>query len=146
MGKGLSVIERKFVNAFINNSGNATLAYKQANPSVTEGSARVLGSRLLTRVDIKDLVNKGLEKQTDKSKSMLPSKSDLVNRLQTIDKAAFNEDQYGTCVNSVREQGKLLDLYQEDENKDGYAKLIQTILQVNGPVQINIEKTSKEES
>lgn len=44
--------ERKFIEAYIENNGNATKAYLIANPEVKKDSARELGSRMLTKVDI----------------------------------------------------------------------------------------------
>ena len=44
--------ERKFIDAYIKNYGNATKAYIAINPNVKENSARELGSRMLTKVDI----------------------------------------------------------------------------------------------
>lgn len=44
--------ERKFVKAYIKNNGNATQAYIDAFPNVKKESARQLGYRMLTNVDI----------------------------------------------------------------------------------------------
>jgi len=45
--------ERKFIEAYITNGGNATRAYLAINPNCKEKSARELGHRMLTKVDIK---------------------------------------------------------------------------------------------
>ena len=44
--------ERKFIKAYIENSGNATQAYMIINPEIKKESARELGYRMLTKVDI----------------------------------------------------------------------------------------------
>ena len=44
--------ERKFISAYIENSGNATKAYMAINPDVSEESAAVLGYRMLRKVNI----------------------------------------------------------------------------------------------
>ena len=44
--------ERKFIKAYIENSGNAIQAYIAVNPNVKKESARELGYRMLTKVDI----------------------------------------------------------------------------------------------
>jgi len=44
--------ERKFIKAYIENGGNATEAYIAINPECNEKSARELGCRLLTKVNI----------------------------------------------------------------------------------------------
>jgi len=45
-----------FFESWIKCGGNATEAYKKLHPKVTEASARVLGSRELAKVNIKDLL------------------------------------------------------------------------------------------
>jgi len=47
-----TIIERKFIKAYIENSGNATRAYMQIRPDINEDSAKVLGCRLLTKVNL----------------------------------------------------------------------------------------------
>ena len=47
-----TVTERKFIKAYIENGGNATQAYIAVNPNVKKESARELGYRMLTKVDI----------------------------------------------------------------------------------------------
>jgi len=140
MSKKLSVIERKFVNAFINNSGNATLAYQQANPSVTGGSARVLGSRLLTRVDVRGAIERRLDKDGDSPSS---DRQKILDRLLRLADKSEEVGQFGSSVNAVREYGKISGMYEESDDGRGYITLIQNILGAN--VQVNIEKTSKEE-
>jgi len=44
--------ERKFIDFYINNGGNATKAYLAISPNVKENSACELGSRMLRKVDI----------------------------------------------------------------------------------------------
>ena len=44
--------ERKFIKAYIENSGNATEAYLSVNPNCTRESAKELGYRMLTKVDL----------------------------------------------------------------------------------------------
>ena len=44
--------ERKFIKSYIENNGNATQAYLDINPKYKGDSARVLGYRLLTKVNI----------------------------------------------------------------------------------------------
>ena len=44
--------ERKFIKAYIDNYGNATRAYMQIRPDIDEDSAKVLGCRLLTKVNL----------------------------------------------------------------------------------------------
>ena len=44
--------ERKFIKAYIENNGNATQAYLAISPKYKGNSARELGHRLLTKVDI----------------------------------------------------------------------------------------------
>jgi len=44
--------ERKFIKAYIDNSGNATEAYLSINSNCTRESAKELGYRMLTKVDL----------------------------------------------------------------------------------------------
>jgi len=44
--------QRKFIDAYIKNSGNATEAYLAVNPKVTRQHARQYGYRMLQKVDI----------------------------------------------------------------------------------------------
>jgi len=44
--------QRKFINAYIKNKGNATQAYLEISPDCKEESARVLGYRWLQKVNI----------------------------------------------------------------------------------------------
>jgi len=44
--------ERKFIKSYIENGGNATKAYLAVNPKYKGNSARILGYRLLTKVNI----------------------------------------------------------------------------------------------
>lgn len=44
--------QRKFINAYIKNKGNATQAYLEISPNCKEESARVLGYRWLQKVNI----------------------------------------------------------------------------------------------
>jgi hypothetical protein len=45
----------KFIKALVDTGGNASEAYKAVNPSVTDHSARVMGSRALANVDTEDI-------------------------------------------------------------------------------------------
>ncbi len=47
-----TVRERKFIDAYIENGGNATKAYFSLNPEYKGKNARKLGSRMWTKVDI----------------------------------------------------------------------------------------------
>ena len=44
--------ERKFIKAYIENSGNATKAFMAIRPDISEESAAVLGYRMLRKVNI----------------------------------------------------------------------------------------------
>lgn len=48
----LSLRERKFIDAYVENGGNATQAYLIANPLYKGNYARKLGHRMWTKVDI----------------------------------------------------------------------------------------------
>lgn len=45
-----------FFAAWLKHGRNATKAYKELHPNVTDGSARVLGARQLTNIDIPDVL------------------------------------------------------------------------------------------
>jgi len=47
-----SLRERKFIDSYIENCGNATEAYLAISPKVTRESARELGKRMIARVDL----------------------------------------------------------------------------------------------
>jgi len=47
-----SLRERKFIDSYIENCGNATEAYLAISPNVTRESARELGKRMIARVDL----------------------------------------------------------------------------------------------
>ena len=47
-----SLRERKFIDAYIENNGNATEAYLAISPKVTRESARELGKRMIAKVDL----------------------------------------------------------------------------------------------
>ena len=47
-----TIRERKFIDAYLKNSGNATEAYLALHPKVKRRTARELGYRMLTKVDI----------------------------------------------------------------------------------------------
>lgn len=48
----LTIRERKFIDAYVKNGGNATQAYIKISPNCKYESARVLGCRWLTKVNI----------------------------------------------------------------------------------------------
>ena len=48
----LALRERKFINAYIKNSGNATEAYLAVNPKAKRENASVYGMRMLEKVSI----------------------------------------------------------------------------------------------
>jgi len=53
MSKSKQILrERKFFEAYISNGGNATEAYLSLNPNCTRDSAKVLGCKLLTKVNL----------------------------------------------------------------------------------------------
>jgi phage terminase small subunit len=55
MGKKKRTLrEKKFVKAYIENGGNATQAYLAINPEYKGNSAKELGRRMLTKVDLSD--------------------------------------------------------------------------------------------
>lgn len=47
-----TLIQRKFINAYIKSNGNATEAYLSMHPDCTEESAAVLGHRMLRNVNL----------------------------------------------------------------------------------------------
>lgn len=47
-----TVRERKFIDAYIDNNGNATESYLSISPKVTRDSARELGKRMLQKVSL----------------------------------------------------------------------------------------------
>ncbi|MFW5887700.1 MAG: hypothetical protein ACOCUH_02770, partial [Bacteriovoracia bacterium] len=55
MGKTKRTIrEKKFIKAYIENGGNATKAYLAVNETYKGNSAKELGRRMLTKVDLSD--------------------------------------------------------------------------------------------
>jgi len=52
MKTNLSLRERKFIDAYIENGGNATQAFLAASPNYKGKQARKLGSRMWAKVDI----------------------------------------------------------------------------------------------
>ena len=52
MGIKRTIKERKFIEAYIENNGNATKAYQVTHPDYNGENAKVLGCRLLTKVNL----------------------------------------------------------------------------------------------
>lgn len=54
----LTPMEWEFVAEYIRNRGNATQAYLYASDAVTYGSARTMASKLLTKVNVRNAINR----------------------------------------------------------------------------------------
>jgi len=142
MSKKDPVIENAFISNYLINGRNGTQAYIKASPGVTVKSASVLATKMLARVSVIDAINKGLNDAEDKS---LPTRPEVLKRLDNISKKAEDDKQYGSSVNAMREYGKISGMYEESDDGKGYVTFIQSLIEVNAPVQINIEQ-KKEES
>lgn len=105
-----------FVGAWLKHNRNATKAYLELHPNVTYESARVLGSRLLTKVNIQDVLamyNLGLErylKQLDAgleaqrwnhlTKEREPDHRTRFPYFETLGRLLGFENEKGTLVNT----------------------------------------------
>ncbi len=70
-----------FIAEWMKNGMNATKAYKKLHPEVTERSARVLGARQLTKVNISAILaiyDLGIDKYVEKLRDGLSAKSPVV--------------------------------------------------------------------
>ena len=107
----------------------------------TWGKARVMGSRLLARVNVQEAIRHGLEQHTDSS---LPDRPKILRRLIDLADDAKKDKQYGSSVNAVREFGKISGMYEEHDSPDGYIKILQTLVNVNN-MQVNISQQPEKE-
>ena len=102
--------EQKFIESYIENGGNATRAYLAINPRCKETSARELGHRMLTKVDIQ--VRKILDQigindvyLANKLKEGLES-DNLSIRVRYLDMILKLKDMYPADRNKVELTGK----------------------------------------
>jgi phage terminase small subunit len=103
----LNARQQKFVNAYLV-SGNATSAAVAAGYS--EKTAKQIGSRLLTNVDVAAAVNTKQEKAAEKAELTLQSHLDALNALR--DQAA-DAEQFSAAVSAEVSRGKAAGLYVE---------------------------------
>jgi len=96
--------EQKFIESYIENGGNTTRAYMTINPKCKETSARELGHRMLTKVDIQ--VRKILDQIGFNDVY-------LVNKL----KEGLESDNLSIRVRYLDMILKLKDMYPDDRNK-----------------------------
>ncbi|MCG9971005.1 terminase small subunit [Christiangramia crocea] len=102
------VIDEYLVNGF-----NGTQAYKKFYPNCSEETAKVNFSKILTITNVADYMK---EKQKDTSNKLQITLESQILELNELKDMAKIAEKYNDAINAVKEQNKLLALY-EDHNK-----------------------------
>ena len=105
-----------FCQAYINNHMNATEAYKQAGYSAEGASARRLGSKLLTNVDIKERVDE-LRKQTEKK--ALVTREEIARELNELRDLAKADNQLNVMAKAIELKGKMIGSFTDKQELTG---------------------------
>ena len=87
-----TLIQRKFIDAYIKNNGNAAEAYRDTHPRYNGKNAKVMGCRMLTKINLETIellnememtdqqLHKKLKEGLDAKKSM-----SVMNQLEEVD-------------------------------------------------------------
>ena len=116
--------ERKFIDAYIENDGNAAQAYRATHPKYKGENAKVLGCRMLTKINLDTIelldememtdqqLHQKLKEGLDAKKSMsvmnqLVEVDDFLTRQKYLDMAYKLKDKYPSSKHDVKIEGEL---------------------------------------
>ncbi len=102
----VKLTERRFAEKWCSNGHNATEAYLYVKPDVTRQSAKELGSRLLTNINVQQIIE---EIQKDDSMKLEITRDSLLAEYEAIKERNLAEDDR-TAIIAMQEQAKLLGL------------------------------------
>lgn len=103
------VVDEWFVNGF-----NGTKAYLKFYPDCDDSTARVNFSKILTYTNIEEYVT---EKQTKTSDSLQITLERQIEELEELKDIAKQDDKINDAINALKEQSKLLGLYEKDNTQ-----------------------------
>ena len=118
-----------FAVEYSNNGLVASKAYKYVNPKASTKTAEVMGSRWLSKIEVKEAI----QREIDKRKQLNTfSKDELLNRINSLSHKAENKDKLQTALNATVEIAKMQGYYE----KEGESGQIEKVLQA---FQVNVE-------
>lgn len=159
MGIKRTLKERKFIEAYIENYGNATKAYMATHPDYNGENANVLGCRLLTKVnlsndelmDMMGMTDAYLQEKLDeglnatKTISVIPIKPKEAQPNSTALKEANSKNIEFVDVNDFAVRHKYLDTALKLKGKYPATKTISELTGKDGsPLTFIVEKSYKE--
>ena len=107
------VVDEWFINGF-----NGTKAYQKYYPKVNENTAGVKFSELVRIGKVDEYTASKAKKATDKASITLEGQLSELGRLKAL---AEGDKKYSDAINALKEQNKLLALYEEHNKQKGEA-------------------------
>lgn len=98
------VVDEWFVNGF-----NGTKAYQKYYPKANNDTAKVKFSQWITLDNVAEYISKKASKTSDKLQITLEGQLSELNDIKTL---AKKDKKYSDSINALREQNKLLALYE----------------------------------
>lgn len=117
------------VDEYLVNGMNGTAAYLKFYPNVSSESAEASFRKILGNTRIKNYVN---SKQSKLSETLHKTAESQVKELDRIKKMALGDDKYSDAINALKEQNKLLGLYEEDNKQKSITVNIPVTNWING--------------
>ena len=117
----------KFANEYINNGGNARLAYKAIKPKVKDSTADVNGCRLLKNTKVKAIIKK---LQEDTEEKALITRAEVIDSLKRIAKKAEDGDDLTVARACWQDLGKTVAAFTDNIALSGEVKNKLTFQQV----------------
>ena len=108
--KTLKPSEQAFVNDYLKNGYNATKAYLAIKPKSKYTSAKVMGARWLTRVDIKEAIQREMDKGGVTS---VASRAYLIQEAHEVGREARGKGAYGAALKGTEIKAKLNHLFDD---------------------------------
>ena len=122
----LRPIEQAFINEYLKNGCNATQAYLSVKPKCKYESARVISTRMLAKVTVKEAIEQAMEKTC---MSNVASREYLIQETHETVQEAKKEKCYGAAIKGIELKGKLNRLFdREQPDMAGYQVLMQQLI------------------
>ncbi len=123
IGTELIPSEQAFINEYLKNGFNGVRAYLAIHPDTKYESARVKASKLLTKVTVREAIQREIEKA---STGIIASRENLIREAYDIGKQAQEKGDLGTALKSTELKAKLNRLFDRDQpDIKGYEVLMQ---------------------
>jgi DNA polymerase III delta prime subunit len=117
--KAKDIKDKNFIKALVKHNGVVSKAYKELNPHVTDGSARVLGSRQLTKVSTASII--------DMLSDMKYSPKEILGKMMELAENSRNE---GIKLKVFQSLAKYSGFEKEDKTTSELDVLDETILEL----------------